>query len=251
MWPLIHLGADIPLPTYMLVSSLATCLGIYLAYRLKPSLDVLNLSLTILVSGFFGARIFHILYEEPRFYWEHPSHMFFIWEGGFVWYGGMLAAGLATYGWCRAHRQAFLPWADFFAPVLAISYGVGRLSCFFSGCCYGQYWRWGLVFPSHRELGLPLIPRHPTQLYMFGGELVIAALLLWQGRQRLPTGTVFFTWLLLHGAVRLAVESLRGDFRGPLIFGMFSVASALSVALMFGAALGLQRVHKYRSKAGV
>ena len=57
------------------------------------------------VSGILGARIFYYF----EFYKEHFAdkpwyHMFFIWEGGIVFYGGLLFATIVILVYLKAKR---------------------------------------------------------------------------------------------------------------------------------------------------
>src|SRR5579871_1947950 len=98
MWPFIIQTSSWALPTYVALHSVVFSLGILWAYGrasargLKQN-DVLDVGLAILLGGFIGARAFHILVEQPHFYWAHPTFVFRVWYGGFVYYGGAIGAG--------------------------------------------------------------------------------------------------------------------------------------------------------------
>jgi phosphatidylglycerol:prolipoprotein diacylglycerol transferase len=183
-----------------------------------------------LICGFVGARLFHVIYEEPQFYRQDPKQVFYVWNGGFIWYGGVLAALPSAAIWCWIRNQSFLFWADFFAPILAFGYGAGRVACFFNGCCYGKICSYPWAVRS----------RHPTQLYMMIYELIVMGVLIRLRRRDLTRGTIFFLWLGLHGCGRLWVEFFRDDFRGPPIFG-FSISTLISLLLITIAIFGLTK----------
>ena len=213
------------IPVYTLVLSFVSCACILWIDRRAHSPTALSLTAVIFISGFFSARLFHILYEDRIYYWQQPDQIFAIWRGGFVWYGGVLGAMIAALIWCRTRHESFLKWADFFAPVIAIGYGVGRLACFFNGCCYGRYCEtpWGAY-------------RHPTQLYMFVYEIAVGLWLLKREKAQSETerkhpGYLFFLWLGLHGFGRFWIELLRDDPRGPDL-GPASVSALLSLLFM-------------------
>ena len=125
-----------------------------------------------------------------------------VWEGGLVFYGGVIAA--AAFAFRFARREGWQPAriADLFAPALALGHAFGRLGCFAAGCCYGKEVGgalgsgWGVRFPhgsvafdQYVAAGLSpsaFTPRlHPTQLYEAAGELVIFTVLLaLRGRAR-------------------------------------------------------------------
>src|SRR6185312_1101301 len=129
MYPLLRITPNWALPTYLVVISLTYCLCIYLVYRRaqnikaeKANLDVgiaLDICLAIMLGGFIGARLLHVFYEEPGYYFEKPMRVFQVWQGGFVFYGGFFGALIASYAFIRKKNESFVKWADFFAPVLA------------------------------------------------------------------------------------------------------------------------------------
>jgi phosphatidylglycerol---prolipoprotein diacylglyceryl transferase len=250
MHPFIHVTDTFNIPTYILLISLTYCLGLIWADRRAGEQGrsrnmALDIALAIMVGGFIGARLFHVFYEYPEVYLAEPARIFKFWEGGFVFYGGFIGAVVATYFFIKWRQESFWEWADFYAPVLAFGYAIGRLGCFFNGCCYGGLCDlpWAVEFTSP---GLPGGLRHPTQLYATFFELVVLFVLLrlekkWRGAGAgaevpsshiasvLPPGTLFCAWLLLHSIGRLFMEHFREDFRGPEL-GL-SVSSWFSIAL--------------------
>lgn len=184
-----------------------------------------------MVFGIIGARLFYVFYQEPKFYLSDPKEIVFLWKGGFVFYGGFISAFIFGILFLKLKKQNIFLWLDLTAPVAALSYGLGRLACFFNGCCFGSMTQslWGLKFPH--LVGL----RHPTQLYAFAYELTLWIVLLILERKtqfiKKHSGSLFFIWLILHGAGRLIMEFFRSDPRGNLVFGI-SVSSFISLILI-------------------
>jgi phosphatidylglycerol---prolipoprotein diacylglyceryl transferase len=193
----------------------------------------LDLALLLAGGAAVGGRLLHVFYEQPDYYRADPKQILFIWQGGFVFYGGLVLGLGLMWAWCRRRDQSFWRWADFFAPVLAVSYALGRIGCFADGCCYGRAcpFPWGVEFHNHAAWGLQVIARHPTQLYAAAGEALIATVLLWRERRPHPVGQIFAMWLGLHGLNRLVMEYFRDDFRGPQPLGL-SFAGWISLALV-------------------
>jgi phosphatidylglycerol:prolipoprotein diacylglycerol transferase len=154
-----------------------------------------------------------------------------------VFYGGLIAAVLVSFWYLRRHRMPLWPTCDVFAPGVALGHAIGRLGCFFAGCCYGRPTTlpWGIVFSdpfAASYVGTPLgVPLHPTQLYEAGAELVILALLLLSERRGRPfAGRTFWIYTLLYGISRFIIEFFRGDERGSLL-GL-STSQFISVMLV-------------------
>src|SRR4051812_45214443 len=97
MWPFILRFEGFSLPTYIVLNSLVFSLGVvWAAIRAKRlGFDVnqiLDISLACMIGAFLGARLFHVFFEQPHYYIEHPAMVFQFWYGGFVFYGGLIGA---------------------------------------------------------------------------------------------------------------------------------------------------------------
>lgn len=256
MLPEISFGS-ITIPTFFIVISFSlSLLTLYLSRRVdlfsKNRQQAFDLALILMTAGFVGGRLFHIFYEEWPFYKKYPWQMFYFWQGGFVFFGGFITAVAVTWIYCRWRKISFLNWADFFAPLLSLGHAFGRIGCFLSGCCYGQYC----------DLPFSINGRHPTTLYLFIGEVFIYFYLLFYERKiiRLQdkensnlselkeinkesfyTGAVFMKWLLLHSLLRFYTEYFRDDFRGIFInvgpLGHWSVSQLICFILILTALL--------------
>lgn len=235
MYPIIHLAEGLDIPSFFLVISLVLSISLLWVRQRShiyslPQKNVLDLSLLLMLSSLVGARLFHVFYENFDFYREHPFRMFYLWEGGFVFYGGMVLAFIATFVYLRAIRapQKGL-YFDTFVPVLSFAYGFGRIGCFLAGCCFGETCDYPWAIGG----------KHPTQLYALFWE--IGTILLLLGLEKIDLkqrpkflsrpGDLFILWLILHSLGRILMESYREDFRGADIFGL-SVSTVLSLLLM-------------------
>ena len=236
MHPIIVLAEGLEIPSFFLVISLVLSVSLFwISFRAKlyeiPQKQILDLSLLLMAASLIGARIFHVFYENPEYYREAPEKIMFLWDGGFVFYGGALVAFFASIFYFRmlrvGERGKFF---DAFAPVLAFSYGAGRIGCFMAGCCYGR----------NCDLPWAVAGRHPTQLYASFWEL--GALLVLIGVEKRPilkrSGNLFLLWIMLHAIGRLIMEAFREDFRGEIILGM-SVSTIISILLLMTASVML------------
>jgi phosphatidylglycerol:prolipoprotein diacylglycerol transferase len=231
---------NLGIPTYLLVISLTYCLCILWvvsrAKRSKMSPTItLDFCLAIMIGGFIGARGAHILLEQWDYYWNDPIRILYVWQGGFVFYGGFVGALLGSiFVFFKNKIKQRGQWLDLFAPVLEFGYAIGRLGCFFGGCCFGRSCDlpWAITFPEGVDAPAG-IPIHPTQLYaVILGLMVTAIILVVQKFKVLKVaGQSFSLWLILHGISRLLVEQFRDDWRGEMIVGL-SVSSWMSLLLI-------------------
>jgi len=201
---------------------------------------IYTLGLLLLAFGIVGARALYVLLNL-RFFLENPLEIIKVHHGGLAWYGGF-AGALATLI-LYSRRQGWSPSAvlDSVAPFAAISQAVGRIGCFFNGCCYGFPVEWGIYFKTHG--------RHlfPTQLVDSATILFVAVFLLrLQSRDKTGTGRIAAWYLVASGLQRFLIEFLRADIR-PYYFSL-SVFQWMALAVM-GAGVVWLRVLRCRRGA--
>lgn len=229
------------IPTYFIyLSALFSGLVVALPWWAKKQnqdvLQALNIGLILMVMGFIGARLFHVLYESPEIYKQDPALIFAFWTGGFVFYGGAITAFVAATAYVKIKNLDFLSWADFWAPIVALGYGLGRVACLLAGCCYG------------RSCDLPwaIGGRHPTQIYAMISELIVFAILILLipifKKSPQKKGMLFLLWLVLHTSGRLLMEYFREDFRGDFYAGL-SISSWISLVILSIALAGLMKFY--------
>lgn len=174
-----------------------------LARHEVPMLAALSVDLVALVSGLFGAKLLYLALRPA-------SSRRSIGEGwsvdGFLVVTPVVAlAALVTLG---LPIGAFL---DASAPALFFGVAVGRLGCFFTGCCAGRCTRarWG-VWSSDRRVGARRIP---TQLLESGIGLLIgaAALLLVLADPTGLEGLIFVASVAAYVLVRQLLLRLRAE----------------------------------------
>ncbi len=219
--------------------------------RIKPD-DLLDLAFWLLLAGVIGAKLLYAVlnlgsYYNACFHPEIPNalnhnlplnqpecwRLLQVWEGGMVWFGGLLGGLLAGYLFLKKRRLSFPVVADAALGAIPFGHFIGRLGCLSAGCCWGRVTSGplGVTFPKDSlpyttELGENMahtlhsvvVPLHPTQLYEAAGELLIFFILLGVRYKRRFYGQVALTFLILYSALRFTVEFFRGDRnRGFLI----------------------------------
>jgi phosphatidylglycerol:prolipoprotein diacylglycerol transferase len=135
--------------------------------------------------------------------------------------GGILGGWLAV-DVIKRRLRFTRPTGDLFAVALCAGEAVGRLGCFFGGCCFGKVtdvpwavWQHG----AHR---------HPTQLYLSVASLGVLGVLIVLERSRPLVNRVFCTQGSLYCLARFSIEFWREG--GELLFGL----TAAQVACMLG-----------------
>jgi phosphatidylglycerol:prolipoprotein diacylglycerol transferase len=200
--------------------------------------DLLDLAVVIMLSAVAGARVLYVIVEWPEFA-PNPLSVLAVWQGGLVYYGGLIGAGIGGSIYLIRKRMPLWSYADTLAPGLALGQVTGRLGCFFNGCCYGREdARYGLIFPGIGDN----VPHLPTMLYESAFCLVLCGFLVWLWGRKRYAGQVFWTYVLCYAAWRFCIEFLRGDpERGTLISSALSPSQWISLfGLGFGAVMLLR-----------
>lgn len=187
-----------------------------------------DLSFYLLLAGLAGSRILYIITRWEDEYSRNPAKIFKVWEGGLVWYGGLIAATLVAVWFVKKHSISFLPYGDILVPGVALGHGIGRLGCFAAGCCFGNPAMEGFPLsvqfpagsPAHAShIGEGLIssgalasaPVYPTQVMEAGAEGLIFFALLWIRARKRFHGQVLISYFGLYAVWRFINEMFRGD----------------------------------------
>ena len=240
MYPrLFELGA-LTVYTYGILLAAAYLLGLQFATRRARArgLDqarVLDLGIYIIISALLGAKLLLLITDWNTFV-SNPGELLTLLRSGGVFYGGLILAVAVALWYIRRIGLPLWTTCDVFAPGIALGHVVGRLGCFFAGCCYGKPTTvpWAVTFTdpfAAANVGTPLnVPLHPTQIYEAGVEgLILVLLLATESRGRKFPGRTFWLYMLLYAVSRFAIEFYRGDPRGAV--GMFSTSQFISLIL--------------------
>jgi phosphatidylglycerol:prolipoprotein diacylglycerol transferase len=201
--------------------------------KLRISFEhVADLFFYTVLSAVLGSRILFVLIEFDV-YRQHPVQIFKIWEGGLVFYGGLIPAAMVAFWYMRRHGLPIWKWADLISPLIAFVLSFGRMGCFFAGCCYGRETSlpWGIVFRNPESLARLNVPLHPTQLYDAGNGLALFFFLSWMEKRKTFDGQIFWTFLLVYSMMRFFIEIFRGDPRGFLFGNLLSTSQAIGILL--------------------
>ncbi len=221
-----------------------------------------------LISGFLGARLFHILENLPSFF-RDPFGMLFS-SAGLTFLGGLIVAGLSVAYYVRKKGLSIPAFADGVAPGLMLAYGIGRIGCYLAGdgdwgICSNLAdkpgwipgFLWSETFPRN-VMGPGQTPTdvieytrlqmaesgmdasvcatatgvYPTMLY----EFAMAALLffaLWKLRaHRWAAGWLFGLYLVFAGAERFLIEQIRVNNVGEFLGMTVTQAEVISVVMI-------------------
>ncbi len=176
--------------------------------------DVLDMAIAGVIGGILGARIGWIMTSpDVLWYLSHPLRILAIWEGGLSYFGGILGGVVAANFLIQRRRMGFWRMADLVAPLLALSFGIGKIGCWLNGCCHGTVttsWL-GVIFTNPlSECDLLNQKIWPAQLFNSASGFLAFAILFWiVQRRKHYDGQVFIWYLYLYGATSFVVEFFR------------------------------------------
>lgn len=231
-------GSTFAISWYGFFFALSFVLGQRLLYYIfkeeaKPPADVEKLTVFVVFATIIGARLGHFIFYEWQLLLQEP----------FKWFTSMLSLpfmGLASHGATLAilisvylyvkHRpgQSYLWVLDRLVIVGSLA-GLIRIGNLFNSEIYGEATSlpWGLVFLRETNPALlPLVPRHPTQIYeaLFCLFLLGFTFFLWRyKRHLLPEGFITGLFLILLFSFRFLVEFLKNNqerFEGEMLLNM-------------------------------
>lgn len=212
-------------------------LGIILCYRLLwtmfkkegRAVEFLDqLSIYIVLGTMIGARLGHVLFYDPSYYFSNPLKIFAIWEGGLASHGGGIGIVVAIFLFAKKQKLPFLWVADRIALVVPIAGACIRLGNLMNSEMIGTPTNlpWAFIFTS-----IDQIPRHPAQLYeaLFCTILFLLLRYLWtKPILKNNIGNCFALLLILLFSFRFLDEFLKlnqEDFENSLFINMGQLLS--------------------------
>jgi phosphatidylglycerol---prolipoprotein diacylglyceryl transferase len=214
-----------------------------------------NITLILVIAGLAGARFFSWTFYSPpgAGFWKTMTTI----GGGLVFYGGVVFGVVAVIIYSRVWRLQLLQLMDVLAAPLALGLALGRLGCFFAGCCWGDVcvdphtvhgvepatqfrvqtlpllspaaFPLAVRFPEntgawreHRKLGLTrqdATESLPVHPVQLY-EAVAALLLVWAlQRRRSRPGQTALAFCFGYGVIRFTLEFFRAD-NSPILLAL-------------------------------
>ena len=197
------------LRTWGTLIAIAYMVGTWMAWRrakargLQPD-RVLDMAFWIFIAAFIGARLFHVLFYEPQYYWQHPLEAFDLRQPGYAIYGGFIGAAAAFFAYTKRQSLKALEYADVLIWGLPLGCGIGRIGCFLIHDHPGTLTHFvlGVKYPDGSI-------RHDLGLYLSLVGFATALLFLWLNRKQRAPGFWFGTYMIIEGVVRFLLDFLR------------------------------------------
>ena len=198
--------------------SLAYIMGILLGWLYckkkiindKALLDLFDDFITYLIIGIiFGGRLGYVLFYNLGYYLKNPIEIFFLWNGGMSFHGGLIGVVLATLLFSKKNKIKPFVFLDIVSLAAPIGIFFGRVANFINSELYGRPTElpWSVKF-----ITIDNINRHPSQLYEAFFEGIILFMILSHftkvGYLRKP-GLISSMFLIFYSFFRFIIEFFR------------------------------------------
>jgi phosphatidylglycerol---prolipoprotein diacylglyceryl transferase len=268
---------DIPIFGYgfSLMCAFMSAIALACARAKRQGIDpnhLIDIGMLAVGFGVLGARTFYYIQFYTEKFADRPWWKFFaVWEGGIVYYGGLILGAIACIIYIS--RRGYRIWqvADVTAPTLAIGLSFGRVGCFLNGCCWGQIcspdfplaiqfpresFAWWRHVEDHasaadltafqdgqisRETFLAGVPPdlhdwslfvHPTQFYSWCAAIFLGLLLFAYDRYLAKReGQGLSLFFMLYAISRFTLEMFRGDHHVIFDWNVWALTPSQSVGV--------------------
>lgn len=173
-----------------------------------------------------GARIYYVIFAWD-YYKDNLLSIFNTRQGGMAIYGGVIAAFITLFVYCRVKKKNPLLMGDTAMPGLLLGQIIGRWGNFMNREVFGEYYDglFSMQLPieavrardiseniaAHIPEGANYINVHPTFLYESVWNLAVMLLMLAYRRHKKFDGELCLFYLGGYGLGRFIIEGIRTD----------------------------------------
>jgi len=186
----------------------------------------------LIFGAMLGGRIGYMFFYGLDQLVSNPLSLFFIWEGGLSFHGGLMGVIVSLYIYSYKHGISFLRLSDSICAAMPIGLGLVRIGNFMNGELFGRPTdgTWGFIFPTD-PYGLT---RHPSQLYeAFFEGFFLFILLMFIGTKNNKQGIISGSFLMAYGLIRFFIEYFRQpDSHMGFVALQLSMGQLLSIPMV-------------------
>lgn len=164
---------------------------------------ILDSAFWIIIWGFIGARLGHIIFYEPQYFLSNPIDIFKIWQGGMSSFGSFLGAGLSFFYYFKKNKFNVRELGDTFLLVSLPGWMIGRVGCFMIHDHLGAHSTCPLAIMT------PDGPRLDMALLEILGLIPLAIWVYFSRKKKFASGTVSMIILAYYSALRLILDFWR------------------------------------------
>ncbi|MCK5896888.1 MAG: prolipoprotein diacylglyceryl transferase [Cocleimonas sp.] len=163
----------------------------------------------LLIGVIVGARLAHVIFYDPAYYFSDPIKILKIWEGGLASHGGAIGALIGLYLFKRNTKYTYLWLLDRLAIPTALLATFIRTGNLFNSEIVGLPTTvpWAIIFERFDTL-----PRHPAQVYEALSYLfifIVLFILYKTTKMKHKSGMLFGILLSFVFSARLLIEFVK------------------------------------------
>ncbi len=202
-------------------------LAAYVAKKEKMDADMIwDFAIYAIIFSIVGARIYYVVFQWDM-YKDNLIEILNLRKGGLAIYGGVIAAFITLWVYCKIKKQSFLQVADVCVPGLVLGQAIGRWGNFTNREVFGEYTNSLLAMRIPVDAvrssdisesiarnivdGTNYIQVHPTFLYESLWNLVLLLLMLCYRQHKKFEGEQWLLYLGGYGLGRAWIEGIRTD----------------------------------------
>ena len=217
---------------YGLIIGIGMFLGIWMAAQVAKRTnqnpeDYWDFALWAIVFAIIGARLYYVAFSWEE-YKDNLLDIFKLRNGGLAIYGGVIAAFITLFIWCRIKKKNPYLIGDTAMPGLVLGQVIGRWGNFMNREVFGDYYNglFSMQIPieavrdkgditenirAHMPDGANYINVHPTFLYESVWNLGLLILLLVYQKHKKFDGEICLLYFGGYGLGRFIIEGIRTD----------------------------------------
>lgn len=189
--------------------------------------DYWDFAIWAILFSIVGARLYYVAFSWEE-YKDNLLEIFMLRHGGLAIYGGVIAAFITLFVWCKIKKKNPYLFGDTAMPGLVLGQVIGRFGNFMNREVFGGYYNglFSMQIPmeavrdktditesirAHIPEGANYINVHPTFLYESAWNLVLLIILLAYRRYKKFDGEICLLYLGGYGLGRFIIEGIRTD----------------------------------------
>lgn len=202
-------------------------LAAHVAKKEKLDADIIwDFAIYAIIFSIIGARIYYVIFSWDM-YKDNLISVLNLRNGGLAIYGGVIAAFITLWVYCKVKKHSFLQIADICVPGLVLGQVIGRWGNFTNREVFGEYTDSLLAMrlpidavrssdisekiAANIVEGTNYIQVHPTYLYESLWNLALLVLMLCYRKHKKFEGEQWLLYLGGYGLGRAWIEGIRTD----------------------------------------
>ncbi|MBL6685973.1 MAG: prolipoprotein diacylglyceryl transferase [Methylophilaceae bacterium] len=178
-----------------------------------------------------GGRLGYVIFYQPTYFFQNPTEIFAIWQGGMSFHGGFIGVLSSLFCVSKKYKISWWMLTDFVAPLVPLGLFFGRIGNFINQELWGRAsdLPWAIIFPT-----VDSAPRHPSQIYEALLEGLLLFVILWFfSKTPRSAGKISAFFLVGYGLARFLVEFTREpDYFLGFVFLNLTMGQMLSLPMI-------------------